>query len=108
MTVKRALAVVEMLNIITDKGVLESVVGGHNRKNFSTVILRLNEAFVKDDLTTLFNRRFINERAPRWKYLANLAAGIPACLLMLDLDDFKLINDNDGHLAGDTVLEAIF
>lgn len=95
--------VVEMLNDITDKSVLESVIG-HTQENFSTVILRINEAFVKDDLTTLFNRRFINERLPV-EIATNTAAGITACLLMLDLDDFKLINDNDGHLAGDTVLK---
>ena len=95
--------VVEMLNDITDKSVLESVIG-HTQENFSTVILRINEAFVKDDLTTLFNRRFINERLPV-EIATNTAAGITACLLMLDLDDFKLINDNAGHLAGDTVLK---
>ncbi len=96
--------VVEMLNDITDKSVLENIVGGQTQENFSTVILRLNEAFVKDDLTTLFNRRFINERLPI-AIATNLAAGIQACLLMLDIDDFKLINDNYGHLAGDTVLK---
>lgn len=95
--------VVEMLNDITDKSILESIVG-KTQEEFSNVILRFNDTFVKDELTTLFNRRFINERLPV-EILTNIANKIPSCLVMLDLDDFKLINDNYGHLAGDTILK---
>lgn len=94
--------VVEMLNDITDKSILESVTG-KTQEDFCDVILRFNDTFVKDELTKLFNRRFINERLPL-EIAANIAAEKPACLLMLDIDDFKVINDTYGHLAGDAIL----
>lgn len=95
--------VVEMLNDITDKSVLESIVGT-NQEDFSDVILRFNDTFVKDDLTKLFNRRFINERLPV-EIATNIAASSPSCLVILDIDDFKFINDNYGHIAGDVILQ---
>ncbi|MEK7865612.1 MAG: diguanylate cyclase [Planctomycetota bacterium] len=57
----------------------------------------------KDDLTGLYNRRYLF----KWlkaevKWDAN--DGPPLSLLMLDLDDFKKINDTRGHLAGDDAL----
>jgi len=95
--------VVEMLNDITDKSVLESVLGTQ-QEDFSDVILRFNDTFVKDELTKLFNRRFINERLPV-EIATNIAASSSACLVILDLDNFKFINDNYGHIAGDVILK---
>lgn len=66
----------------------------------------LAEQTVTDDLTGLFNRRYLmarlNEeilRARRFSY--------PLSCLMLDLDHFKQINDNYGHLQGDVVLRHV-
>lgn len=60
----------------------------------------------KDGLTNLYNRRYFNEvleteigRAQR-----NHA---PLCLLMIDIDYFKLYNDQYGHIEGDTCLIQI-
>lgn len=57
-----------------------------------------------DPLTGLHNRRFAEERL-----VAEMARskrhGYPLTLLMLDLDDFKQINDRLGHVAGDFVLK---
>jgi len=94
--------VVEMLSDITDKSILENVFA-QEQNNFSDVILKFNNAFVKDELTKLFNRRFINERLPVEIATNNMSA-IPACLVMVDIDSFKLINDNYGHIAGDEIL----
>jgi diguanylate cyclase (GGDEF)-like protein len=95
--------VVEMLSDITDKSILENVLI-KEEKNFSDVVLRFNDAFVKDELTKLFNRRFINERLPV-EIATNIMATVPACLIMIDIDSFKLINDNYGHIAGDEILQ---
>lgn len=56
-----------------------------------------------DALTELFNRREFERRLER--VLAGIAAGAePSALLYMDLDQFKLINDTSGHIAGDQLL----
>ena len=59
-----------------------------------------------DDLTGLANKRFIEESlAQELKLAANSRKEV--CLLLFDVDHFKQINDNYGHLAGDYVLATI-
>lgn len=61
---------------------------------------RLEELVRRDPLTGLLNRRgFFELTADR--------AGRDLVLLVLDVDDFKLVNDSWGHAAGDAVLRAI-
>lgn len=56
-----------------------------------------------DALTDLYNRREFERRVER--ALFALGKGGPPCaLLYIDLDQFKLINDTSGHLAGDQLL----
>jgi diguanylate cyclase (GGDEF)-like protein len=58
----------------------------------------------RDPLTGLPNRAAFDEALEH--ELAALARTGPPALILVDLDRFKLVNDNDGHLAGDGVLRA--
>jgi len=66
----------------------------------------VTELIYKDDLTGLYNRRYLRE------YLAHQVPWEdenpePISLLMIDVDHFKQINDTHGHLTGDRVLRHI-
>ncbi len=63
---------------------------------------RLNFLALHDSLTGLPNRRQFNDLLT-----AKLAAGKKGAVILLDLDDFKGINDTLGHVFGDRVIEAI-
>ena len=63
----------------------------------------MNERAVKDDLTGLYNRRYINERLPLDIKYSKISEN-PLSIIMVDIDFFKKINDNYGHVNGDKVL----
>ncbi len=68
--------------------------------------LQLDTLSRQDGLTGLLNRGGWEAQAVR--ALARFHAGRgPVCLLLLDLDDFKHINDHHGHGVGDDVLRAV-
>lgn len=59
-----------------------------------------------DSLTQVYNRRALNKmldneikRAERFKH--------PLTIIMLDIDYFKIYNDNNGHVAGDRLLQRL-
>lgn len=56
----------------------------------------------RDDLTGTFNRRFFISEAERL-----LAEGAALNVVLLDVDEFKHVNDAYGHLAGDAVLRDV-
>ena len=59
-----------------------------------------------DALTGLFNRRRFEEELER-HVVHGRRYGMSGALLLLDLDDFKQVNDHFGHRAGDSVLMAV-
>jgi diguanylate cyclase (GGDEF)-like protein/PAS domain S-box-containing protein len=66
----------------------------------------LREQAIRDPLTGLCNRRFLEESLPR--ELARCAReNLPISIALVDVDHFKLINDGYGHQAGDAVLQAL-
>lgn len=64
---------------------------------------RLQKISATDALTGLFNRRYFDESLKR-EYARGARDKTPLSLVMIDLDHFKAINDNYGHVFGDEAL----
>lgn len=60
--------------------------------------LELRDAAITDPLTGLFNRRALERKVP---------SAESSSVLILDLDRFKSLNDNHGHLTGDQTLRRL-
>ncbi|BEV13434.1 GGDEF domain-containing protein [Herbaspirillum sp. DW155] len=65
---------------------------------------RIGQLAARDPLTGLLNRRALQERAP--VLLAQASQAHPGALLLIDIDNFKQVNDLHGHAAGDKLLQA--
>ena len=65
----------------------------------------LQNQSIKDPLTGLYNRRFMEETLERELARARRSESALS-MIMLDLDNFKSLNDTHGHPAGDAVLQA--
>ena len=86
-----------------------SLVGTFSEQiGLSIANIRLREALrgqsIRDPLTGLFNRRYLEETLDRELHRV-IRAKQPLGVLMLDLDHFKRFNDTFGHDAGDAVLQ---
>jgi len=64
---------------------------------------QVEESSLRDTLTGLYNRRFLYNNINELLQLA-VRQQSPLSFVILDIDDFKLINDTHGHLAGDFIL----
>ena len=61
---------------------------------------------ITDPLTGAFNRRYFMSQIDRQMSMVR-RHNIPMSILMMDIDNFKNINDTYGHLAGDQVLQNL-
>lgn len=67
---------------------------------------RMRREAMHDELTGLYNRRYLYDCGRRELHKAERARQ-PVALLLLDLDNFKEVNDFWGHLAGDRILREL-
>lgn len=64
------------------------------------------ELSITDPLTNLYNRRYIDERLPIDMQTC-FSMDEPLSILFIDIDYFKNINDANGHIAGDLILQRL-
>jgi len=66
----------------------------------------LREQAIRDPLTGVFNRRYLKETLDREIARVHRVSQ-PVGIMIMDIDNFKLINDTYGHRAGDLILQAL-
>ncbi|MFT4025556.1 MAG: diguanylate cyclase [Novosphingobium sp.] len=67
---------------------------------------KLRTQSLRDPLTGLYNRRYMEDALERYVSLAE-RSGAATAVLMMDLDNFKRLNDTHGHAKGDAVLRDV-
>jgi diguanylate cyclase (GGDEF)-like protein len=75
------------------------------RRRLAASLEQIRELVHYDELTKVYNRRTLIERLHQEHGRAQ-RTGVPFCVLLIDLDHFKAVNDTFGHGAGDEVLKA--
>lgn len=70
------------------------------------LVEQLQTAANTDELTALLNRRALEERLGA-ELARSTRHDLDTTIILLDLDNFKLVNDIGGHAAGDTLLRAV-
>lgn len=104
-TIKNDTYVVELVKDISND-TISSPFESFSQKDLQDEIIRLNNLVVTDELTSIFNRRYINEKLPY--SLNKLTTNITSLsIIIIDVDKFKYVNDNYGHNCGDFVLKNI-
>lgn len=76
-------------------------------KHLEEVQAELKRSSITDDLTNVYNRGYLIHRAEEELKKVRRRDSQSTGFVLLDIDDFKEINDRYGHLAGDTVLREI-
>ncbi len=93
------------LHAINELAIARKQVAAAERKisALKTELEEVSELLKEDPLTSALNRRGLDEVFNREAARAD-RRGIPLCTVLLDLDNFKKLNDTHGHQAGDAAL----
>jgi diguanylate cyclase (GGDEF)-like protein len=79
----------------------------HKRNaELQNMVHKVSRVAERDHLTKSFNRHYIMETLSREKGRADRSNN-PVSIVILDLDHFKAINDEHGHLVGDRILRGV-
>lgn len=72
-------------------------------RQLESQLRQMDELVHEDQLTGALNRRGLDDAFER-EFARAARGGVALCVALLDLDNFKQVNDNYGHVAGDAVL----
>lgn len=86
---------IEMVAKLSD----ETIWDAHGKNKFIKTIKERNRKLYLDSLTGAYNRRYYDEQLTKLRHISAIA--------MIDVDDFKKINDTFGHAEGDRLLKKI-
>lgn len=76
---------------------------GEKLKEVEEELGQTRQQMALDGLTQLYNRAALDQHLEQVSAM-NILSNSPVCLMMLDIDHFKKVNDTYGHRAGDTVI----
>jgi diguanylate cyclase (GGDEF)-like protein len=93
---------VAALEYLTSRNVLLRGVHLIARPEFETILSFVNI----DEVTSVYSRRYFNARLAEELNRAR-RYGSMLSLLLIDLDNFKTVNESDGHLQGDAILRRL-
>ncbi len=100
--IKNKTVIVEMLKDITINSQLDDAKNSLPT-SYSEVANKISETLIRDELTGLYNRRFVNKCLPLDLNSINDSSQ-PLAVIFADIDHFKQVNDIHGHNIGDCVL----
>ncbi|WXR61027.1 GGDEF domain-containing protein [Peptostreptococcaceae bacterium AGR-M142] len=100
---------IELVKDITDTNIYKNIKDKYKEEkdvDYRNIIEGLNKAIVTDELTGVYNKRYLLEHLP-YDVDTNLENNKFTSVVILDIDFFKRINDTYGHIIGDKVLKSL-
>ncbi|MHC1771195.1 MAG: GGDEF domain-containing protein [Flexilinea sp.] len=98
--------VIELLKNATDTMLIGSSGNYSDGRLMRNVVTEINDLVIKDELTGLYNRRYVDERLPVDIVRATLGK-LPLSVIFMDIDNLKEINDTYGHVYGDKTFDEV-
>ena len=78
----------------------------YNRLSLEEQYLQLATENITDPLTGLYNKRSLNDDLKK-EWARSKRTNHPFCLIMIDIDNFRSVNNTFGHIAGDQLIREL-